>query len=320
VFRPRSPRPSAIRLLVPATAVIALLVGCGSSAPPAGTSVDTTGSAAGEAVGGAVAVVATTNVYASVVSTIGGDKVTVSAILDNPSADPHSFEAAPKDQVKIAHAQLVIANGGGYDDFAQQMIDAADPKPQLIDAVQVSGLQKPTDTAFNEHVFYHSAAMARLGSAIATTLGELDPTNAATFSRNAKEFAGKLSELDRRTAAIKAAHPGVKAVVTEPVADYLLQQTGIADITPSGFAEAIESESDPAAKDIAEIDALLTDKSAGLLVYNEQSTGPVTDRVRATAESAGVPVLAVTETLPAGTTDFLTWRTATIGALEKALG
>jgi len=173
---------------------------------------------------------------------------------------------------------------------------------------------------FNELVFYNAAAMAMLGTTIAGKLGELDPADAATFSRNADDFAGKLGELDRRTTAIKTAHPGIKAVVTEPVADYLLQDAGIADITPTGFSKAIEAENDPAPKDIAEIDALLTKRSAGLLVYNEQTTGSVTDRVRATAQSSGVPVLAVTETLPAGTTDFLTWRGATITALEKALG
>ncbi len=310
------------RLLLPAAVAAVMLAGCGSSvpAPSGGGPAGSTAGAGASSGHSTVAVVATTNVYASIASTIGGDRVQASAILDKPSADPHSFEAAPKDQVKIAQAQLVIANGGGYDDFANQMVDAAHPKPQLIDATEVSGLQESSGAGtFNEHVFYSTDAMRKLGAAIAAKLGELDPADKAIFTKNADGFAAKLAELDLRAAAIKTTHPGVKALVTEPVADYLLQEAGITDLTPKGYSQAIESENDPSAKDIAEVDGLIRNKSAGLLVYNEQTTGPVPDRVRQQAEKSGVPVLAVTETLPAGTTDYLTWMAGTIDALDKAL-
>jgi zinc/manganese transport system substrate-binding protein len=258
-------------------------------------------------------------VYASIASTIGGKSVSVSAILSDPAADPHAFEISAQDQVRIAKAQLVIANGSGNDDFAQQMVDASDPAPQLIDAVQISGL--PAGEAdFNEHVFYKLDAMTKLGNAIAAKLGELDPAGKAAFEQNAADFAGELAGLQKRAAAIGAAHPGLKAVVTEPVADYLLDTAGISDVTPAGFSKAIEAENDPAPADVAEEDTLLTGKTVGLVVFNSQTTGPVTERLQSKAAELGIPVLKVTETLPEGVNDYVDWIGGTIDRLDKALG
>jgi zinc/manganese transport system substrate-binding protein len=265
-----------------------------------------------------MSVVASTNVYASIASAIGGDRVQATAILSDPSADPHSFEISARDQVKIAKARLVIANGGGYDDFAQQMVDAANPKPQLIDAVQVSGL--PAGDHFNEHVFYNLDAMAELGTTLAGTLAELDPAGKAGFEKNAADFTAKLGELKKKAAAIGAAHPGLRAVVTEPVADYLLDTAGISDVTPEGFSEAIEQENDPAPADVAAVDQLLSGKHVGVVVFNAQTAGPVTERLEKKAQELTIPVLKVTETLPAGVTDYASWIGGTIDGLSKALG
>lgn len=296
-----------------------LIAGCSSSS--AGT--DPAPGAGGSAGDKPVTVVTSTNVYAAIATTIGGDAVSVSAILSDPAADPHSFEISAQDQVKIAKADLVIANGGGYDDFAQQMVDAADPKPQLIDAVVTSGLPTgdgPDGSPFNEHVFYNLDAMTKLGTTIATELGTLDPAGKAAFDKNAATFAAALGELKKKAAAIGTAHPGMKAVVTEPVANYLLRDAGIADVTPKGFAEAIEEENDPAPADVAAVDTLLTGKTVNLVVFNSQTAGPVTERLERKAEETSIPVLKVTETLPEGVTDYADWIAGTIDGLTKALG
>lgn len=40
-----------------------------------------------------VAVVASTDVWGDIASTVGGDRVTVTSIIDDPSKDPHEYEA-----------------------------------------------------------------------------------------------------------------------------------------------------------------------------------------------------------------------------------
>lgn len=316
-------RRTSVRLLgITLTAGCLLLAGCGSSDTNAGST--TAGATGTSGATTPIPVVTSTNVYGSVVSLIGGDQVEVTSIIADPSADPHSFEADPQTQVAIAKSELVIANGGGYDDFVTTMVKAANASPKLIDVVELSGLEKTRPAgdgkAFNEHVFYSTAAMRSLAAELVTDLSTLDPADAATFQANAAKFGAGLDAIDERTATIKAAHPGLKAVVTEPVADYLLEAAGFQDVTPNGFAEAIEEENDPSVQDLAEIDRLVSSKQVQLLAYNEQTSGPVVEQVKSAAEKAGVPVLPVTETFPEGVSDYFTWINGTLDTLEKELG
>jgi zinc/manganese transport system substrate-binding protein len=55
-----------------------------------------------------------------------------------------------------------------------------------------------------------------------------------------------------------------------------------------------------------------------VLVYNEQTSGPQTEKSEAAAKAAGIPVIPVTETLPKGK-DYLGWMTANVDALASAL-
>ncbi|NNG35483.1 metal ABC transporter solute-binding protein, Zn/Mn family [Nakamurella aerolata] len=319
-------------LLALATTLGLLVAGCGSAESA------TSGASSSGAGGGQLSIVTTTNVYAAIARAVAGDRARVTAILDDPSADPHSFEATPADQVAIGKANVVIANGGGYDDFAMKMVEAAPSHPALLDAVEISGLDAgghphaSADAAsgagepaghdhgvFNEHVFYSYPAMAKLANALADKLSADDPAGAAAFRKNAASFTAGLDKLTAQATDVGKKYPGRRAVVTEPVAGYLLDTIGIADATPESFAEAVEEENDPSVKDVAAVSDLLKQHQVSLLVYNDQTSGPVTDQVQRTAESAGIPVAPVSETLPPGVDSYLTWQQRTIGGLASAL-
>ena len=45
-------------------------------------------------------------------------------IVFKPAVDPHSYEANPQDRLALSHADVVIENGGGYDDFVDTMLKA----------------------------------------------------------------------------------------------------------------------------------------------------------------------------------------------------
>ena len=72
-----------------------------------------------------VGVVASTNVYGDIARTIGGDQVQVTAIINKTSQDPHSYEATAQDRLAVSKAKLVIANGGGYDDFLTTLVESS---------------------------------------------------------------------------------------------------------------------------------------------------------------------------------------------------
>src|SRR5215467_5250025 len=78
-----------------------------------------------------VAVVAAENFYGNVAQQIGGDRVSVVSILNNPEQDPHLFEVSPAVIRQIAAARVVIYNGASYDPWMEQVLGAT-AKPDRI--------------------------------------------------------------------------------------------------------------------------------------------------------------------------------------------
>jgi len=282
---------------------------------------------------GVVEVVASTSVYGDIVRSVGGGKVRVTSIINRTSQDPHSYEATTQDKLAVSKAELVVENGGGYDDFLHKLAqDTGLQDKNLLNAVDASGLASAAGSAspdadghshapagFNEHVWYSTAAMGRLADALADKLGALEPSSAGDFRNNAAALKQKLAGLDTRLSGLKAtaAHGGV--AVTEPVPLYLLEAAGLENRTPPEYSAAIESGSDvPPAVLRSAVDVV---KSGGirLLAYNPQTEGPQTLALKDAAVAAGVPVVDFSETLPEGK-GYLEWMSDNVDALAKALG
>ncbi|MFF4052351.1 metal ABC transporter solute-binding protein, Zn/Mn family [Streptomyces chartreusis] len=289
---------------------LTLLAGCAGSSDTAG--------AHSPAAASVIPVVASTNVYGDLARRIGGAKVRVTSIISDPAQDPHSYEAGTRNQLALSKAEVVIENGGGYDDFVDRMLKSAGSSPDVIDAVEVSGKTAPKGGELNEHVWYDFPSVAELADRIASALGKADPADAATFTENARDFVRLLRPLERKEARIKAEHGGEAVAITEPVPLYMIEASGLRNVTPAEFSEAIEEADDVSPRTLRSTLALFTGKKVEALVYNEQTSGPQTEKAERAAEAAGIPVVPVTETLPTGK-DYLAWMTANVDALASAL-
>jgi len=295
----------ALPLVAGAAALV--LTGCATSPSSGDASSD-----------GTIRVVASTNVYGSIVESIGGDHVSVTSILNDPSQDPHSFESSAKTQLAVSKADLLIENGGGYDDFMTTLADASTTKADTINVVKLSGLDKGGDAEFNEHVFYSYPTMVKLVADVAEHLGELDGAEKSTFTKNADALTTKLEGLESDTADLKKTHDGEKVAYTEPVPGYLFDAIGLDNVTPEAFSEAIEEGDDVPPAALNDTLKLFTKKTVQLLAYNDQTSSPETEQVKKAADDAGVPVVGVTETLPKGQ-DYVSWQQANIDAVQAAL-
>jgi zinc/manganese transport system substrate-binding protein len=315
-----------------AAVLTAALAACGTDAPAAPSG------APGQAE--RVDVVASTNVYGAVAQAVGGDLVEVSSLIDDPSADPHSYESTPADAAAVAGADVVVLNGGGYDDFMTRLVESGGGTPKVIDAVALSGLEPAEGEAaeeehageehseddghdhgsFNEHVWYSLPTVQKVADQLAADLGAADAANAATYTANAERFSAQVDGLITEAGAVASARPGARVAATEPVPGYLLEAAGLTDVTPEAFTEAVEEDSDPPAAALAEALALFGPPDpVAVLVVNPQTATPSTDQVRAAAQTGGVPIVEFTETLPEGATDYPTWMGAQIDALSAAL-
>ena len=283
-----------------ALAAVLMVAACGSaSPPPAGPSV-----------------VASTDVYGAVASAVGGDTAAVTSLIRSADADPHEYEPTPADTLAVSRATVFVANGGGYDDFATKLYDAASDKPVSVVVTALSGFE--TDAPdFNEHVWYDLPTVKKLADHLATSLGAADQPNANRYLDNAKKFDAQVDGLMTKVAAIKAKHAGVKVAITEPVPGYLLDAAGLVVVTPPEFSEAVEEGTDPPAAVVTANNATFAE--AKVLVENAQTTGPITTQAEQAAAANRVPVVKVTETLPEGVTDYVVWMNGQVDALAAAL-
>ncbi|MDX8051349.1 zinc ABC transporter substrate-binding protein [Lentzea sp. BCCO 10_0798] len=297
---------------------VASLAACGTTTPAADS--------------GKIQVVASTNVWGSVVKAVGGDEVEVKALLDDPSADPHSYESKPADAALVKDAKLVVFNGGGYDDFFAKLITSdatkkveafplrednhAEPSTSEAPATSQAPDADGHEHGENEHVWYDLHTVQAVAEAAANELGAIAPDKKSTFEKNTADFTAKLEELEKKVVGIGQ---GKKVAATEPIAHYLIEESGAEDVTPEAFSKAIEEESDVPAAALAEMNQLVEGKQIAVLLENTQTENQVTKSVVEKAKSAGVPVVAVTETLPEGVTGYLDWMSKQVDELSRAL-
>ncbi|GAA3610301.1 zinc ABC transporter substrate-binding protein [Kineosporia mesophila] len=277
----------------------------------------------------ALNVVAVTNVYGDIAAQVGGDAVKVTSIISSASQDPHSFEADTRTQLAVSKADLVIENGGHYDDFMDQLIEAAKSDAPVINAVEVSGLESAEETTgtqdehahgeFNEHVWYDLESVQKVADRIAADLGQARPDQAATFTANAKAFNTQLDAVIKLEDDAKTKYDGQGVAITEPVPLYLLEHIGLVNKTPEAFSEAVEEGNDIPIKVLDETLKIFSGGEVKAFVYNEQTTSAETEKLLAQAKTDGVPTVGVTETLPEGE-DYVGWMTANVEAVTSALG
>ena len=290
-----------------------------------------------------IAVVASTNVYGDIAKAIGGDKVSVTAIINKTSQDPHSYEANAQDRLAVSKADLVLENGGGYDTFIHTLAEDSNlEEGKVLNALELSGLAHPEEEEasheasapesapaaegedahdhgeLNEHVWYSMHAMEQFADSLAAKLAEIEPGSASTFEANAAAFKASVEELHGKLEALKAEGAAAAVAVTEPVPLYLLEDAGLENVTPEDYTAAIEEDSDVPPAVLKAVTDLMASKSVRFLAYNEQTEGPQTESVKKAAEAAGVPVVNFSETLPEGKT-YLQWMTDNVDNVSKVL-
>ncbi|ADJ50393.1 metal ABC transporter periplasmic protein [Amycolatopsis mediterranei S699] len=276
-----------------------------------GTSSDGGGAQAGG--DGKVKVVASTDVWGSVAGAVGGENVEVKSIIHDPSADPHSYETTADDALAAKGAQLLLSNGGGYDEFFGKLTEQAGSAKKLV----AYDIAAPGDE--NEHVWYDLPGVGKVADQLAAQLGELKPAAKQRFADNATAFKVKVDALEKRLEELGTTHPGTKVVVTEPVAHYLLASAKITDATPKAFSDAVENDTDVPADAVSAYKQLIATKQVKALINNAQTVTPLTQDVVGQAKAAGIGVVDVTETLPQGVTDYIGWMTGEVDALAGAL-
>lgn len=261
-----------------------------------------------------IAVVATENFYGDIARQIGGDHVAVVSIMSNPDQDPHLFETTPATVRQIAKAQIVIVNGANYDPWMEKLL-AATPRAGriVITAADLTG-RKAGD---NPHLWYDPVTMPAVATAFADALTKTDTVHASDYAARLKATFETLERITARVAQLKAKHAGAAVTATEPVFGPMAEALGLT-MRNQRFQLAMMNDTEPSARDLAAFERDLKERKVRVLIYNSQVSEKLTERLREIAIRSKVPVVGVTETMPANTS-FQDWILGELDALDKAL-
>lgn len=278
-----------------------------------------------------VNVVVSVDQWGNIVSQLGGACAEVTTVLAGSSVDPHDFEPAPSDAADFEGAQLVVLNGGHYDEWAAKLAATSAADAPVVNAVELSGghAEEGHDHAGEEdhdhagegnpHVWYNPTAVTEVAEAVTAQLGKVSPDAAEYFAERHAEFVESMKPYDEAIAAIKAGATGKSYAATESVFGDMATALGLVDRTPQGYQVAAANESDPSPADLDAFLQLLADRGVDVLIYNTQTEGSVPEQIRSAAEQAGVAVVEVTETLPPNAQSFQDWQVTQLDSLAKAL-
>lgn len=166
----------------------------------------------------AVTVVATTSIVADLVARVGGDRVSVEALM-GPGVDPHLYKASEGDITRIASADLLFYSGlhleGRMTDVLWQMarrgIRAVAVTASLDRGVLLSPLEYQGN--YDPHVWFDVTLWARTVPEVAQALSDLDPTHANDYRSRAAAYAEELSALDEYVRAQAQRVPAAQRVL-----------------------------------------------------------------------------------------------------------
>lgn len=266
---------------------------------------------------GQIQVVAAENVWGSIATQLGGDRVHVTSIVTNPATDPHDYEPSAADARTIAGAKMVIENGVGYDPWAAKLLAANPVGGRVVLSV---GDLVGIETGGNPHRWYSPPDVQRVIAAITAGYAKLDPKDAAYFraQRNRFETRG-LAQYKTVIAAIERRYHGVAVGASESVFAPLAQALHLKLITPSSFLKAISEGTEPTAADKSTIDRQIAKRQIAVWVFNSQNSTPDVARLTEAARRNHIPVATITETPTPATASFQEWQVRQLLALEAAL-
>jgi zinc/manganese transport system substrate-binding protein len=259
-------------------------------------------------------VLAAENFYGDLAQQIGGPDVQVVSVLLNPEQDPHLFEASASTARLIKQAQLVVYNGIHYDPWMEKLLKAAkSPNRKVLVAAELTQHR----AGDNPHLWYDPANMMTVAKAIARELQTLDPAHGAAYASRLGAFLQSMEPLTAKITAFKAKYAGLSVTATEPVFGYMAQALGL-QMRNSGFQLAIMNDTEPRVSDVIQLEQDLRTRRVRVLFFNSQASNRSALKIQKLALASKIPVVGVTETLPAGK-HYQNWMLDQISTLESSL-
>lgn len=272
------------------------------------------GNPSARAAEGKIPVVAAENFYGDLARQIGGDRVSVISIMNNPDQDPHLFETSPDVVRQIAAAQVVVYSGADYDPWMAKLLNVT-PTPGRTVIVAADLVHKRAGD--NPHLWYDPPTMPAVASALAAAFTAADPSHKIDYAARLKIFIASLGPLNKKIVAIRDKYAGVPVTASEPVFGYMAAALHLRMLNQR-FQLAVMNNTEPSASDVAAIERDLKTHQVRVLFYNKQASDKIVQHLVDLAHASNIPVVGVTETCPPGLS-YQNWMLMQLDETEKAL-
>lgn len=258
-----------------------------------------------------IQVVASVDFYGEAAKAVLGNKGTVTSVINEPSIDPHDYQPTSKVAKEVSTANVILYNGIGYDSWMTKL--AKNNSSATVIRVGEDVLHKKTGD--NPHLWYRTQTMPAVANYLAAKFSKLQPKNSAYFKKNAEKFNKTLAPLAAKVKQLSKNSDNKLVDVSEPVFDYSLQELGYKE-NNTGFAKSVEDGTDPAPKDVKNMQNDIKQHKIVFFVQNTQATDKTVGNLVKLAKQNNVPVLQVTETMPKGK-NYKQWMMSQYQQLEK---
>jgi manganese/iron transport system substrate-binding protein len=179
-------------------------------------------------------VVTTFTVIQDIAQNVAGSAAIVESIT-RPGAEIHDYQPTPLDVVKAQSADLVLWNGMNLERWFERFFENVKEVPSVVvtEGIPPLGIAEgPYTGKPNPHAWMSPGNAVIYVSNIRQALARQDPDNAATYARNAADYAAKIKALDdplrKRLAAIPEGQRWL--VTSEGAFSYLARDYGLREL------------------------------------------------------------------------------------------
>ncbi len=231
--------------------------------------------------GGALEVVATTTQAADLARNVGGERVSVTALL-TANSDPHDYELRPRDVEAIADADLVVRSGGEVDEWLDEAIEASGTDAPVLDLSA-----HVTRRGEDPHWWQDPTNVVRAVPALREAMASADAGGSAAYRERADSYAARVQRLDAAVGRCVAGIPPAarKLVTSHDALGYYAERYGIEVI--GTVIPSLSTEAQPSAGDTAALIETIREEGVKA-IFAESSVSPKVEE--AIAREAGARV------------------------------
>jgi manganese/zinc/iron transport system substrate-binding protein len=169
---------------------------------------------------GRLNVVATTGHLGDAVRSIAGEAVVLTTLL-GPGIDPHSYVATENDLRTFQRADLIFVNGRHLEAQLDRVLSQINARGDAtviavadrLDPALLLNWEPESGMPFDPHVWNDVQLWQQVVELVRDELIAADPTNSASYSRNAAAYLAELAALDSEIRAAVADIPAERRVI-----------------------------------------------------------------------------------------------------------